>query len=218
MKLHVMFIAAIAMSTASAAVGVPLWATKDTQSLTNKLYKVVCHGTGPSLNEAREQALNQCNLFASKQLGGSIKVRTMTIETETQAALHQEISNEVTVKNLICKPLNEEAEYGASSTSVFIKCQYDLSQVESQQGEPSKIKSKAADAATVSISIVPMCSTIIIRGATPRIVKCQTNPIHLTVNGSDTEVVIRADGYSSKTIPVGELIGGQTTNVFLKSN
>lgn len=200
----------------------PSWATRDTQKRVGSSYEVVCSGNGPDINIARDNATNQCDISAVKQFKTSINVKSLTVETETDASMHSEVSSNVVIKNLQCNPINESVDYAQDRVTVYLKCRYNLTETSSHDGEPeTSIKSKTfADGSaikTVSIASVPPCANLIVRGNNSRTIKCESNPMSIAIYPSDNEVIIRADKYQPKTVSANDLLTKNGAyNVFLE--
>lgn len=216
---------AVAIGAALVAMPVmamPSWATRDTQVRAGDVFTVVCSGQGPSVDLARREAMTSCQGMASLQLSSETSVRAISVETELDAALHQEVRSKVVLVGLTCAPLKEEIEEREGLVEVWVKCRYDLSKVVTttpQGDEPEKHPDQSqlrqverrGDAAkvgqylvgsktTVTIATIPKCASILVRGAKPRVVQCVRNPVPLSLEIDDREAIVRADGYIPKTI------------------
>ena len=219
LSLHLCLLA-IGVTTAWAGLALavpPQWARQNTQSLSpdGKIYTVVCSATSVSLSQARQEAMTDCDLQASRQLKSTTYVKSLSVETENQVGYHGEVASELKVQNLNCRPQKEDADYNSGTVTVFLKCKYDLS------GEGKDASAVAAtkaiqneDATSTALSTVPKCDSVIIRGIRPRTVECKTNPVNITIYPSDTEIIVRLKGYQPETLKPSELTGGKS--VYLK--
>lgn len=211
------------------SLAIPAWA-KASNSLDGKIYRAVCSGTGPSTDTARKDALNSCRLSAREQLVNTIKVRSLTIQTEKSSAFHEEVSEETQYTGLSCAPEREEIEESQGSFKVWLSCKFDLSTATAttidSSGERVTFKNSSTQGAAsynevssrgehdkpgrqissekwlLSLATIPACESILIRGKRPRKVDCDQNPMTFPVDSSDTEIVIRVQGYKPKTIAI----------------
>jgi hypothetical protein len=203
---------------------VPEWAKKNTQRLSGKVFVTTCSGTGPSLDTARRDALDSCRLSARQQLATNIKVRSLTVQSEASAGFHEEVSENVQYEGLVCIPLRDEVEETDGTFRVWTQCRFDLSKVnirpEKDPEQPrkkahsakelgklrsvdvSKMETHFSDNFTLTVSVVPKCDSLIVRGEKPRQVPCTTNPMRVVLYESDKEILVRAAGYQPKTISV----------------
>jgi len=110
------------------AKAIPPWASSNTQIRIGDIYRVVCSGDGPAIDIARREATNSCMIDASRQLNRNTKIRSMTIETEKEAAFHQEVNEDVNVSNLQCNPIKESIEQQSDRRFiVWLHCEFDIS-------------------------------------------------------------------------------------------
>lgn len=209
---------------------VPEWAKKNSQSLSGRVLKLVCSGTGPSLNIARRDALDSCRSSARNQLVTNIKVRSLTVQSEKSSGFHEEISENITYVGLNCIPDKEEIEESDGSFTVWMQCRFDLSKVTiapeeskepqveqsndyegiSNKKELTTLETKALKRVatkiiqdqntTMSIVSIPRCESLIVRGAKSRVVDCTENPMTIVIDGGDNEILVRSRGYKPKKI------------------
>lgn len=215
------------------------WTTQDTLIRNNNDLIIVCYGEGPSLDTARKLALDQCHTSALDHLNTEITVKSLTIQTEKNANYHQEVERKATVKNLICNPLNEKFETAESTTKLYIKCKYSLDKISTDLdkvteskldstkhgeitsapvslGELKKKNHIQSDDRLLSIVTIPKCNDILIRGNTPRSLVCKSNPISVLIKKTDTEIIIRLDGYKPKTMQLSEV--KSSLEIYLEKN
>lgn len=216
------------LSSTSYAGGIPNWAKNRTQSLSGNIYKAVCSGQGPSIDIARNEALQSCKASATGQLQRDGKVKSLSIESESDVSFYQEVSESVSFKGLICVPERESTQAGEDgSFRIWVLCRFDLSKVEigedlesrkerisedSPTPNLSKLKEKtfAVDSESITsqehtvinVAVVPNCTKILIRGARPRAKPCLATPVSISIQDSDQEAIITAAGYISKTLPL----------------
>lgn len=127
------------VSSASIA-GAPTWATKDTQQLEGSILHVACSGTGPSIETARNDALNSCRASARQQLVTDIQVRSITIQTEKSAGFHEEVTENNTITGLTCIPEKDQVDEDDGSIKIWMMCKFDLKKV---RVEPTKDHSES---------------------------------------------------------------------------
>jgi hypothetical protein len=204
----------------------PSW-FKDNTKLAYPRYSVTCAATGPSLHQARQLAIGNCKSSAMDQLPTRTKFQSVIVETDEEVALHSESTTEAIVKNLTCNHRHEETEESESSFTVYLLCDFDLSKTElvnrpldrTNKGVSAGLNQFAekpvdyveplrvpANTKSISISTAPQCRDILIRGKRSRIIRCTENPISIIFTEADTELVIRKNGFRSKTINVSEMI------------
>lgn len=219
------------------AVEAPDWTRGNTLERSGTALRVVCVGHGPSLDLAREQAANACRSEAIRQAQASFTVRSESIESEKNVAFHQQITSEYKYTGVSCQPLNEAIDSGPDSTTVYLKCLYNLSKIKSIEVPESAPATKfvavgqkisqevpEVDAETsvgykkdamrhILLSTVPdSCDTVIVRGpAVAKVIPCTGNPQILTLDSRTTKGLLirpRAAGYMPKAVPIkGELPG-----------
>lgn len=201
------------------------WAKSNNENLVGSLYTVSCYGEGPALDIARHQAKNDCLIAASRQVNSTYKIKTLSVETETYAGLHQEVESNSRITGLICIPKKEDIEELGSQFKVWIQCEFNLSKIKIenalQENETTKATAsiKSSEKEILSIYSVPKCTSIIIEGKKPRILPCNHNPISIVTMPEDKTILIRADGYRPKTINLSELVNRKDSiRVILEGN
>jgi hypothetical protein len=198
--------------------GEPSW-SKDMPRLANKLFQVSCHGLGPDKAIAYQQAQDQCRSIAANHLGGSFKVKTLSVESEEDAGFHQEVTAKNEVHGLFCnvdKSFEEEID---GSYHVYLRCKFDTTLVKviprvksSEYAAKMPMKSPRR---TLIVSTVPQCSSILVAGDIVKMVRCTGNPQVVTVDGSTKHIVVRAKGYQPKEV---EIEDQETLEVYLDRN
>lgn len=106
---------------------IPNWAKEKSQEKIGKIFKVVCSGSGPSIEVARKDADESCKSTARLQVLSTSSVVSTVVQTEKEVALHEITKQNLTVKNLICNPENESFEEHYGQFSLWLKCKFDLS-------------------------------------------------------------------------------------------
>jgi hypothetical protein len=207
----------------------PDWAKNNTQVREGSLYQVVCNGEGPSIEQARKTALASCKISAIDQLQTSAKFKSVTVETETDVGYHSEISDSLTFENLNCVPEKEKVLEDDGIYKVWLKCMFNLDNAEvTNQQENSDIKYNSQSDTVINekelsqvggsqntyrsgrfisstnktllVTTLPACTSLIIRGKRPRVIRCTKNPMTLVIDGTDSDIIVRANGYQPKTI------------------
>lgn len=214
------FYALLAGSTPAAAM--PAWAKFNTQQLSGSIFRVVCSGEGPSIDLARREAEQGCKASAASKLTTDGHVKAVTVETEHDVGFHQEVTEQVHYLNLGCTPEREEVEGGDGQYTVWLRCRFDLSKAKvadtddepeykaagttsvvpsSHQKAQLKVhQNQTSESMSLSISTVPQCDDLLISGAKPRVVRCDSNPVNVVVEPGDTKALIRAKGYQPSTV------------------
>lgn len=225
---HIAFIASFFIFI-SQAQSEPEWVRGiNTQKLDGKKLTILCVGDGPSQDLARQSATSSCLSTARRQMITKQKIKSLTVETESSVGYHEEVSEDITVSGLICKPKREAFENDESSFHIWLLCEFNFENAKIIDAiAPDKTQIKQTDSDTVnrneliqlnvtagvrknhdSISTeqniivvsVPPCESIIIRGKKPRTHVCKNNPTTLRIYNDDEEAIVRANGYLPKTI------------------
>jgi hypothetical protein len=198
-----------------AAFAEPDWAKENTVSRTGADLVVACSGRGPAVDLARKEALRACGASAASYLQTEVEFKTLTVQTETDAALHQEAREEVSVTGLECRTVRDKVEVIAGSTVVWLQCKYSLDDLSvsknttlsNAQSDARPIKSRGSSASSVRstqrsivISSIPGCDSILVVGKAGRIVRCKTNPVRISVGEDDVEITIRSKNHVPKTV------------------
>ena len=215
---------------------VPVWARKDTIKKDGSILTSVCQGIGPSQTIARKDAINNCIVTARQFLNGELKIKTLSTETEKSVGFHQEIEESSSIANLICEPKKDEIIEKDSQFQVWIKCQFDLrAVVHTSKSEvvdlnkpavPDKLITVKVNPAVklesdnfeISLVVVPQCESVLVRGKKPRSVSCDTNPLKIIADDLDTELIVRAKGFQSKTVKISSEVKNGTIQIFLERN
>ena len=197
------------------AVAEPDWASHNTITRSPTELTVTCSGRGPAEDLARKDALRVCGASAASFLQTSVEFKTLTIQTETDSALHQETRETLTVSGLECKPLRDQIEKAVGTTVVWLQCGYDLTRVKvepaqnnppppatllSDQGASITTGNVQSSQRTLLISSIPACDSILIVGLAVRIVRCRTNPMRIQIGKGEQELIIRSADHAPKTI------------------
>jgi len=113
----------------------PEWAKKiDTQKLNGTKLTILCVGDGPSLELARQTATGSCLSTARRQLITKQNIKSLTVETESSVGFHEEVSENIIVSGLTCRPKKEAFEAAESSVRVWLLCEYDLEKATVREG------------------------------------------------------------------------------------
>ena len=84
--------------------------------------------------------------------------------------------------------------------------------------EPSKKVDIQKDAQTIFLEVVPQCESVLVRGGKPKVINCKSNPVRLSLDDSDSELIVRAKGFQPKTIKLEKGGSHGTLRVFLERN
>jgi len=209
---------------------IPDWAARNTTKLNGSVLTTICHGTGPSLDIARTEALHACQANAGQYLKSKIRIKSLSVETEKSVGFHQEIISDDEIEGLTCNPQRDEVEETESQFNVWIECKFDLKKVSLASSptfiesgnsklnelEVSKVKPKTdVQGKYIFISTAPKCDSVLIRGNTSRIVECRQNPLKIQINDHDQEILVRAKGYKPKTINVKGVNSNESIQVLM---
>lgn len=210
----------------------PSWVSTYKLSHDGARLTVSCTGEGPAADIARKIAMDSCRSSAADQLHTDIKVQSKTVETESHAGLHQEISSDQEFENLNCKPINQSQEKSDTLYQVWLLCEFNLksarikksqSQETVEQDQSDSIANRAEliqlrsngdnkvtrnlssqDQTLLSVSVVPQCSSIMVEGESPRIIPCKENPVRVVLKQGDARLIVRADKFEPKTIQLSQ--------------
>ncbi|MGZ3696616.1 MAG: hypothetical protein ACXWPM_10925 [Bdellovibrionota bacterium] len=200
----------LAIGASAVWAGAPSWAMHDTQRLEGSVYRVVCSGLGPSIGFARQDAIDSCKASAAQHLSSDISVKSLSVTSERQSAYQQEVVNHAEVSGLVCIPRREEIQEGESQVRLWVLCEFDLSHAQAAavrrapSQDPVRFGSYETDQKRVlTLAVIPRCTDLIIRGGGPaRLVRCDQNPVSVFLDPQDQEVLVRANGYFPKTLPL----------------
>lgn len=226
----------LSLVTAGSTFATPPWAKENTQARAGNIFTVVCSGNGPSVDLARREALSSCKSTAKNEISTPVEFKAVTILTEKDLAYHEQTTEHVSVTGLDCVPqkdLVEEEPTGESK--VWVKCRFDLSKAKivprneepqekddqpvgkgkvdpnlsaiENRGEVKRGRYLASEKRPLSLASVPPCEDLLIKGGTPRVIRCDKNPMLITVSETDREILVRAHGYQPKTIRMGKEVG-----------
>jgi hypothetical protein len=175
---------------------------------------------------------------ARQFINSEIKVKSLTVETESSVGFHQEVQESGVIKNLVCDPKKEETSEKDGQFQVWIQCAFDLSKAKVAKdadknspsksdgavvnglasSKPSEFEAADKDHQLIFLEVVPQCESVIVRGKKPRTISCDTNPLRISLDGSEEELIVRAKGYQPKTISIQKGGVRETLRVFLDRN
>jgi len=195
---------------------------------------------------ARREARENCLIAASQQLTTTVHARSVAAESEKGIVFHSEVAEEQHYKGLTCVPGREFIEESQSQSRVWLECTFNLKKaklvsaddkptdsdakvkaswvsVQSDQSiaAPDAMKNSgryiSSELKTITISVVPRCDDILIRGEKPvRVVKCASDPVTVTIGSDENEVIVRAAGFLPKIIHLNEKReGNEYVQIFL---
>jgi len=224
------FFMALLFLLADADAKIPEWAARNSTKLNGQILSTVCHGTGPSLDIARVDALKSCQSNASQYFKSKIRIKSLSVETEKSVGFHQEVMNDDEIDGLSCDPQRDETSETDSQFSVWIECKFDLQKVNVSPTKSTdavantglnRLESSKIDvtpdiqAKHIFISTVPKCESAIVRGVASRTIQCSQNPLKIQINDTDDEILIRANGYRPKSIKLKGVNSNETIQVLL---
>jgi len=208
----------LSLLASQASASPPDWATHDTQKLVGNRYEAVCTGEGPSLADARQEAVDSCTVSAAQHLPRKLTVRSLSVSSEVDAAWQQEVVGKSQVANLVCNPQQEKIEETESKVKVWLRCEFDLAKAkrwsapfgrklsDSRTGLDPLVPDQLAlkdprENRVLTLAVVPACSSLIVSGGSPaRVVRCDRNPVSVIVEPGDREVLVRSKGMLPKRI------------------
>ena len=217
---------------------VPAWAKKNATRKNGNILTSACEGTGPSASLARKEAINNCQVMARQFLDSEIKVKSLSVETESSVGFHQEVQEFGIVKNLVCDPQKEETSEKDGQFQLWIQCKFDLNKAKVAKdtntkspskldgdlvdglasSKPSEFEAADKDHQLIFLEVVPQCESVVVRGKKPRTISCDTNPLRISLDGTEEEMIVRAKGYQPKTISIQKGGVRETLRIFLDRN
>ena len=210
---------------------VPSWAKENTITKNGQYVTSTCEGTGPSVAVARQVAIQNCQFSVSQFLNGEVKINSLSVETERNVGYHQQVEQNIEVKNFNCEPLKDEIIQNSDGYAFWIKCRFNtkqiltLNKVSSPQVNDVGLKSVAAlkskdvmDGKILVLETIPQCDSILIKGMKARTIECATNPLSLVLYEKDEQLIIRLKSYQPKTINLKEGIKNEKLSVLLERN
>lgn len=174
--------------------------------------EVACHGFGPDDFTAFASAMNECRDVAAQTLLQSFRVKDLTIQTERDSAYHSEVAQESTVSGLKCAVKQVYSE----GNEKWILCLFDTSKAKVTPvvtEAPETLFNK--EEKFVVLVVAPGCDSILVVGKPARIIRCQQNPITVTLRPGDEELVVRHKGYAPKHIKPDQWQDGRVIAVYL---
>ncbi len=220
MTWHTFMCCIIYMCAPSALFAIPDWAKENSFSQRKNILEIVCSGKGPSMEQARAEAIASCKTTASNQLNKNTEIKSLSIETERTVAFHQEVAENFRVSSLSCKVIKESVEERDGFFEIWNKCQFDLAKAkvsgsrETAFKEPNHFESGDH---LVSILSVPACDDILVRGQMPRKIECKARPTSVVLKKGDQELIVRAKDCAPKTVRLNaDMIASEIIRVNLE--
>lgn len=198
-----------------------------------RLTKIDCSGTGPSVSIARAEALDECRKSIVSYLQTNFKSKSLMVQTETDAALHEEVKAGFEIQGLECLSPKEIIKETGDSVKVSLTCNYESAKAvlkESTENLPVKHNSNNIEARqtysnigkhfqrskqTIAMTVVPQCTSIMVIGQNSRVIRCKRNPVLLVLSEEDDKIIIRSDGYKPKELDRFEFGGKDEVQVIL---
>lgn len=189
----------------------PTWVRELSPRLIQGTLQVVCHGDGPDHYTAFLTALDECRSVAAQSILQDFQVKTLVVQTESNSALHEEVTSDYKVTGLHCDVKNS---YEVSN-ELWLLCSFDPKTAKIIPTHPSLDKPtlKNPNDQYLILSVSPQCDTVIVESPSPRVIPCDKNPLPITVKKNET-LIIRAKGY----IPVHVTSQEPQISVFLDRN
>jgi hypothetical protein len=233
----ILFVVAALLHAGVAYGGAPLWALHESAQLKGRLLRVACSGVGPSVAQARQEAIDGCKLSAVQYLMSDVRTKSLSISTERDVAYQQEVLNQSQVSGLACVPKHEQIVESEDRVKLWVLCEFDLSRAHARRApmpEPLERKETGdwvrnrADVERIdpvggktrtygdlsdekrilTVAVVPRCRDVIVYGEQPaRVLPCVRNPVSILIEPGDQQVLLRADGHIPKSILLGS--GGE---------
>jgi hypothetical protein len=175
----------------------PKW-TADSPVKSGNQYTVVCYAEGPGIDSARTLAIGDCKRSAAEMKSNDTSIKTLIVETERSASLHQETVAKGIAKNVVCEPKKEFSAEGEGFVKIWVQCLFDLEKIKTDSNDAEENQSDqplVTQKMSVTIGSTPRCQSILVVSKFPSVVKCESNPVQVVIDGTTTDVIIRADGY-----------------------
>lgn len=225
------FFMALLYVVVTANAKIPDWATNNSTKLSGSMLTTVCYGIGPTLDIARADAINSCQLSASQFFNARINIKSLTVESEKSIGYHQEISSDEILDGLVCNPMRDQVEELESQFKIWIQCEFDLKKVRVEskpldlekmqkdninlEANHIKIKKKDFVIKRVYLSSVPKCESVLITGARSRAINCNKNPLEIEIFDGDSIAIVRTTNFKPKEISLNERVNNETIQVLL---
>jgi hypothetical protein len=192
-----------------------------------KSIKITCQGEGVTKDLAEIDARERCDERVANEFKSTINVKEITISGDKDSAMDREVATQSCVLGLVCQKPNFATCEDEGSFQTWRSCEYDigvLSEGTETQCHPnskapayqlpanemSGIRSRInikdrgnhrrGDGYLLSVTVVPKCDDVLIVGAMSRKLPCTTNPLRVSIQPQDREVIVRAKGYLPKTL------------------
>lgn len=178
----------------------PKW-TSASPTKSGSLYTVICQAEGPGIDSARATALRECKRSAVEMKVSATKTKTLIVETEASASLHQETIVDADAQNVVCEPKREFFSEGDGSVQIWVECTFDLNKIKpmntADRDELQNTQSIVTKKTSITIGTTPRCESILVIGKLSSTVKCESNPVQIVIDGTTTDVIIRALGHKA---------------------
>jgi hypothetical protein len=229
------FLALSSMWICQSMAEIPSWAKEGTLKKNGNIVTAICNGSGPTVNIARQDAISNCQATVSQFLNGELKINSLAIETEKSVGFHQEVEQQLNLKDFTCNPKKDEVIESNGSFQFWIKCEFDLSKVSIVKAEApsgSSIKEESVDLKSMTpvtvknlsegkvlfLETIPQCESVLVKGVKPRTIDCNKNPMKIVLDEDDQTVIVRALNYQPKTIPLKGRSNREILSVILEKN
>lgn len=204
----------------SAFAGAPDWVKEPVRKSGQHVF-VSCKGEAAERSLAYRLALNECKAIAAEQINSEFTSRSILVETESDTALHTEISSAKQVHGLDCLDAKEYVEEKDDTVRLFLRCRFDskvakivskddtkeennsvseeksetqvfVQEPQKHDGEFSRKGIISSSTRSVILSTVPPCKSVTIVSKFPRVIRCKSIPVTFKVDPTtDKELIIR---------------------------
>lgn len=211
---------ALLLSTPPAFAAPPAWVTELYPRQNGNELQVVCHGDGPDRSTAFLAALDECRSMASQTVLQNFEVKSLTIQTERDNALHEEIRSQSKVTGLKCEVKNSYEELNQR----WLLCAFNTDAVQvidmneksyNSQALEEKPTLQDPDGTYIILAISPRCDSIVVDSTVPRIIPCGKNPLSITVHPGDKDIIVRLKGHQPSHITPQQWQNQRVLSVFL---
>jgi hypothetical protein len=176
---------------------------------------------------AETDARERCDERVANEFRSSINTKEITIIGDRDTASDREVTAQSCVLGLVCQKPDFATCEDSGRFQTWRSCEYDLGGLsegteaqchpngKASSGQPpidemSSIRSRInikdrgnhrrGDGYVLSVTVVPKCDDVMIVGAMSRRLPCTTNPLRVSIQPDDREVIVRAKGYLPKTL------------------
>lgn len=224
----------------------PSWYSQSQVVRSHDAVTVSCKGTGGTQELSELEARNRCDSRVALEYRTRVHVRDIAVTTDKDTASHRKVEEDTCVAGVKCiDPFTWSCESKGASTT-WRRCTYELSALREGSAEECRqakanfrsttdvlanrsdlrtIEKKIhavggayerTDSYVLNIAVTPKCDDIMVIGSKARRLECRRNPVQMTIQPGDTELIIRSEGYMPKSLELNGVSEDGKVKVFLE--